>query len=86
MKTLRITLLLIAALLVLAQPSTVQAIAIDDPKTLEIGQPAPPFNLQGIDDQFYTLESFSEAKLLAIPSLSSLPAITALLPRLTKNG
>lgn len=56
----------IATLLLFCLPTTIQAMVADDPKTLEIGQPAPPFDLPGIDDQNYTLESFSDAKLLAI--------------------
>lgn len=35
-------------------------------KTLEIGATAPPFNLIGIDDQFYTLDSFADADILAV--------------------
>ena len=38
----------------------------DNVETLAIGQPAPPFNLLGIDDQWYTLDSFSDAELLAV--------------------
>jgi thiol-disulfide isomerase/thioredoxin len=35
-------------------------------KTLEIGQPAPNFSLQGVDGKTYTLADFKSAKLLAI--------------------
>ena len=37
-----------------------------EPETLAIGQKAPAFSLKGIDDQTYTLNSFKEAKVLAI--------------------
>jgi peroxiredoxin len=35
-------------------------------KTLEIGQPAPDFALQGVDGKTYTLADFQKAKVLAI--------------------
>ncbi|HEY4196575.1 MAG TPA: redoxin domain-containing protein [Mucilaginibacter sp.] len=35
-------------------------------KTLAIGATAPDFKLQGIDDKTYTLESFKDAKVLAV--------------------
>ena len=35
-------------------------------KTLEIGSKAPDFNLQGIDGKYYSLNSFSKAKILVI--------------------
>ena len=35
-------------------------------KTLEIGSKAPDFNLQGIDGKYYSLNSFSNAKILVI--------------------
>ena len=66
MKTSLFSNLLLVLCLLLAFPSGAQATHVDDPKTLEIGQPAPPFNLPGTDDEFYTLDSFSNAKLLAI--------------------
>jgi len=65
MNTHRIYVLLIACLL-LALPRPAHATPADDPETLEIGAQAPDFNLQGTDDQFYTLDSFSDAQLLAI--------------------
>ncbi|MBX2821180.1 MAG: redoxin domain-containing protein [Rhodothermaceae bacterium] len=65
MYTHRIYLLLIACLL-LALPRPANATSVDDPETLELGAKAPDFNLQGTDDQFYTLDSFSDAQLLAI--------------------
>jgi peroxiredoxin len=37
-----------------------------DHKTLDIGAPAPDFNLPGIDGKTYTLNSFKNAKVLAI--------------------
>jgi len=40
--------------------------AIADVKTLEIGATAPDFNLIGIDDKYYTLDSFSDADILVI--------------------
>ena len=66
MKTVRGIFLLGFSWLLMGQFSAALAIAGDDPETLEIGEVAPPFNLQGTDDQFYTLDSFSEYKLLAI--------------------
>lgn len=38
----------------------------DDHKTLEIGANAPDFKLLGVDGQTYTLESFKDAKVLAV--------------------
>src|SRR6185312_12893370 len=38
----------------------------DEHKTLEIGASAPDFKLQGIDGKTYTLESFKNAKVLAV--------------------
>jgi peroxiredoxin len=38
----------------------------EDRKTLAVGEKAPNFNLKGVDDKMYTLESFKEAKLLVI--------------------
>src|SRR5262245_44126872 len=38
----------------------------DNPKTLPIGSKAPDFNLKGIDDNLYSLQSFSRAKILVI--------------------
>ena len=38
----------------------------EEPETLAIGQKAPAFSLKGIDDLNYTLESFSQAKVLTI--------------------
>jgi peroxiredoxin len=37
-----------------------------EPKTLPIGSKAPDFKLKGIDNKFYTLKSFSKAKILVI--------------------
>jgi peroxiredoxin len=38
----------------------------EEPKTLEIGQMAPDFNLKGTDGKMYSLNSFSKAKVLVI--------------------
>src|ERR1700704_2486650 len=40
--------------------------AADNPKTLEIGAPAPDFKLVGVDDKTYTLKDFAQAKLLVV--------------------
>lgn len=40
--------------------------AHEEPKTLEIGQAAPDFNLKGTDGKKYSLNSFSRAKVLVI--------------------
>lgn len=37
-----------------------------EPETLGIGEKAPAFSLEGIDGRIYTLESFREARILAI--------------------
>ena len=37
-----------------------------DPKTLEIGSAAPDFNLLGVDDKYYTLKSFENARILVV--------------------
>src|ERR1035438_10260790 len=37
-----------------------------DHKTLAVGSPAPDFHLEGIDGKMYSLESFKDAKVLAI--------------------
>ncbi len=42
------------------------AYGFDEHKTLEIGAPAPDFNLPGVDGKTYTLSSFKDAKVLAI--------------------
>jgi peroxiredoxin len=39
---------------------------VDDHKTLAIGASAPDFKLQGVDGKTYTLESFKDAKVLAV--------------------
>lgn len=39
---------------------------VDDHKTLEIGANAPDFKLLGVDGKTYTLESFKDAKVLAV--------------------
>ncbi len=55
--------LLFVLLALLVLPSLALA---DDIETLEIGQPAPDFNLLGVDDQYYSLDNFEDAKLLAV--------------------
>jgi peroxiredoxin len=52
--------LLLAALLISA------SFIVDDHKTLEIGASAPDFKLLGVDGKTYTLESFKDAKVLAV--------------------
>ncbi|REG92056.1 redoxin domain-containing protein [Algoriphagus antarcticus] len=46
-----------------ANPIVVEAKAVGK---LEIGDPAPPFNLPGIDDEFHELEDYSDADVLVI--------------------
>lgn len=54
-------------LLALALALGCAAFADDMPvKTLEIGAAAPDFSLTGVDDQTYTLDSFKDAKVLAV--------------------
>ncbi|MEO0006382.1 MAG: hypothetical protein RJA20_578 [Bacteroidota bacterium] len=43
-----------------------QAVTERPVKTLEIGSPAPDFNLPGVDGKFYSLADFKEAKALVI--------------------
>ncbi len=65
MKTLKILTAIAASVFFLAvRPG----IAEEDQlyKTLEIGQPAPDFSLQGTDGQTYTLKNFSRSKFLVI--------------------
>lgn len=38
----------------------------EEPKTIEIGQSAPDFNLKGTDGKMYSLNSFSKAKVLVV--------------------
>lgn len=38
----------------------------EEPKTLEIGQTAPSFNLKGTDGKMYSLNSFAKAKVLVV--------------------
>ncbi len=38
----------------------------EDIPTLEIGQPAPDFNLKGVDGKMYSLKSFAKAKILMV--------------------
>ena len=44
----------------------IHPIHAEDPKPLAIGSKAPDFNLKGVDDRMYTLDSFKDAKLLVI--------------------
>jgi len=39
---------------------------IDEPKTLSIGATAPDFELPGVDDKTYTLNSFKDSKVLVV--------------------
>src|SRR6201996_2510252 len=57
-------LLLLGSILSLLITST--GFAQVEHKTLEIGASAPDFKLQGIDGKTYTLESFKNAKVLAV--------------------
>lgn len=41
-------------------------VSAEDPETLDIGASAPDFNLEGIDGERYTLDSFSDARVLVI--------------------
>lgn len=60
-------LLAIAAGQPLADLATViDAEHINDHPTLQIGSPAPGFNLPGVDGKTYTLESFRDAKVLVV--------------------
>ena len=47
---------------------SIRLLAEDDQltKTLEIGQPAPAFNLPGVDGRNYTLQDFSDARILVL--------------------
>ena len=53
----------LALVLIFTLGSTLRA---QDPATLSLGEKAPAFSLKGIDDKTYTLESFQEAKVLAL--------------------
>jgi len=52
--------------LLLAVSGIPTSLIADEHKTLEIGASAPDFKLQGIDGKTYTLESFKNAKVLAV--------------------
>jgi peroxiredoxin len=52
------------AALVLALSFT--AAAVENPKTLAIGSPAPDFSLPGVDGKTYTLKDFASAKILIV--------------------
>jgi peroxiredoxin len=45
---------------------SLSARAASQPKTLEIGQPAPDFKLPGVDGKTYSLKDFASAKILLI--------------------
>ncbi|RYU91888.1 redoxin domain-containing protein [Mucilaginibacter terrigena] len=49
--------------IVLALPAILSA---QEHKTMPIGAPAPDFKLKGVDDKTYTLQSFKDAKVLAV--------------------
>lgn len=57
---------LTAILLILIGMNFGSCLYAEDPKTLEIGSPAPAFSLPGIDGKTYTLGSFSNDKILVI--------------------
>src|SRR5690554_3753979 len=38
----------------------------ENPRPLEVGSPAPDFNLMGVDDKYYSLEDFADNELLAV--------------------
>ncbi|MDP3850182.1 MAG: redoxin domain-containing protein [Luteolibacter sp.] len=74
---------ILASLLALLLPAAAQ----NPPgmKELKIGDPAPGFNLIGIDDRFIKLADFKEAKLLAVVFTSNhCPVSHAAEPRLMK--
>ena len=51
--------------------TTIDAEHINDHNTLAIGAPAPGFSLPGVDGNTYTLQSFKEAKVLAVVFMSN---------------
>ena len=55
----------ISIVMIILLPGTIGLLA-QDPATLSIGQPAPDFELIGIDGEFYNLNSFSEARVLTV--------------------
>ncbi|HEY8780422.1 MAG TPA: redoxin family protein [Mucilaginibacter sp.] len=59
-------LLLVNLVIALATCFSCFAFSFDEHKTLEIGATAPDFSLPGVDGKTYTLESFKNAKVLAI--------------------
>jgi peroxiredoxin len=61
-----LAILLIAFLMLPGVSVILNAQEPEEPKTLEIGAKAPDFRLKGIDDKFYTLNSFAKADILVI--------------------
>jgi len=60
---------LVASLIFAGHCLIASAIAADEPKkvvTLELGASAPDFSLPGVDGKTYSLEDFSDAKVLAV--------------------
>jgi peroxiredoxin len=55
-----------AALLPILLWTAVDGKAVAEPATLEIGSPAPDFNLPGVDGRNYKLSDFSDAKVLVV--------------------
>jgi peroxiredoxin len=55
-----------SCILLLITAFSYTAHAVDEHKTLEIGASAPNFSLPGVDGKTYTLQSFKNAKVLAI--------------------
>ena len=55
-----------AALLPVLLWAAVDGRALAEPATLEIGSPAPDFNLPGVDGRSYKLSDFSDAKVLVV--------------------
>src|SRR5437588_4633361 len=54
------------AILAIAWLVGVSARAAEQPKTLDIGSPAPDFNLPGVDGKDHSLKDFASARVLVI--------------------
>ena len=57
--------LLLILLLMIGYSTNAQNIH-PEPKTLEIGSPAPDFSLKGVDNKIYSLKDFSKSKVLVV--------------------